>query len=91
MTSACLATTGWTRGLAVCPVTAVWKALYLTTARRKDSVTVDQVSLGNSVTGVHMVSMHSRMAAAHPVTVLIPRITVTPPLESVSARLTRRG
>lgn len=26
-----------------------------------------------------------------PVTVLIPRITVTPPLESVSARLTRRG
>lgn len=49
----------------MCPVTAVWKALYLTTARRKDSVTVDQVSLGNSVTGVHTVSMHSRMAAAH--------------------------
>lgn len=56
---------GWTQGLAACPVTAVWKAPYLTTAQRKDSVTVYQVSLENSVTGVYMASMHSRMVAAH--------------------------
>lgn len=37
----------------------------MTTAQRKASVTVCQVSLENSATGVYTASMHSRMAAAH--------------------------
>lgn len=60
-----MAIMGWTQGLGACPVTAARQAPCRMTARRKADVTVCQVWLGKSATGVRAASMRSRTAAVH--------------------------